>query len=95
MDIVGCTLEVLKARQNRRDSYNNRKWDGLHQAIEKTTKTIKKAARRSSLLTSTTADVLLSPIKSPRRLLPRLKSDDRVTLGNLQSSLNGAGAVAA
>jgi len=95
MDIVGCTLEVLKAKESRKDSYKNRKWEALHQAIERTTSTIRKAARRSSLLTSSTAEVLISPLKSPRRLLPRLRSDDRVTLSTLQASLVGEGALAA
>ncbi len=90
MDIIGRTLEVLKTKQNRVDSYKNRKWDGIHQAIETTTKTIRKAARRSSLLTLSTAEVLISPLKSPRKKLARLKSDDRVTLSSIQSSLQGA-----
>ncbi len=90
MDIVGCTLEVLKTKQNRADSYRNRKWDGVHQAIETTTNTIRKAARRSSLLTVSTAEVLISPLKSPRKRLARLKSDDRVTLTSIQKSLESA-----
>lgn len=90
MDIVGRTLEVLKTKQNRADSYRSRKWEGIHQAIETTTKTIRKAARRSSLLTVSTAEVLISPLKSPRKKVARLKSGDRVTLSSIQRSLEGA-----
>lgn len=87
IEIVGRTLEVLKTKEHRSDSYRNRKWDGINQAIETTTSTIRKAARRSSLLTASTAQVLMSPLKTPRKKLARLRSDDRVTLSNMRSSL--------
>lgn len=49
-DIVGATLEVLKDKQNREESIKSKKWDGVNAAIENTTRTMKKVARRSSLI---------------------------------------------
>jgi hypothetical protein len=56
-EIVNCSLRVMEEQQSRLDSIRNKKWDGLHQAIESTTRTLKsttrtlkKVARRSSLL---------------------------------------------
>jgi hypothetical protein len=48
--IVECTLEMLRERCLRADSIRNRKWDAIHGIIENTTRTLRKAARRSSLL---------------------------------------------
>ena len=49
-EIVGATLEVLKDKQNREESIKSKKWDGVNAAIENTTRTMKKVARRSSLI---------------------------------------------
>jgi hypothetical protein len=46
------TLEVAKDKTSRQDSIRNRKWDAIHATIEKTTRKIRKAGRRSSLLNS-------------------------------------------
>ena len=50
IEIVGCTLEVLREKRCRRDSIRNKKWDLIHEAIETTARKIKKVARRGSLL---------------------------------------------
>lgn len=98
MDIVNATMEVAKIQEDRADSHRNRKWDGVNQVIEKTKRTIGKAARRSSLLTASTAEVLISPLRgSPRKKIGRLRSSDKVTvtLHNMQTSLAGKNALAA
>lgn len=95
MDIVNCTMEVSRTQECRIETNKNRKWDAVHAAIEKTTKTIKKAARRSSLLTASTAEVLISPLRAPRKKIGRLRSSDKVTLKNMQTALIGDGAQAA
>ena len=51
-DILESSLEANKERNLRIESIKHRKWDGINEAIEKTTRTLKKAARRSSLLGS-------------------------------------------
>lgn len=59
-EIVGATLQVLECKQSREESIRNMKWDGVNAAIENTTRTLKKVARRSSLLAA-------APIKMSRR----------------------------
>ena len=49
-EIVGATMEVIKDKQNREESIRSKKWDGVNAAIENTTRTMKKVARRSSLI---------------------------------------------
>jgi hypothetical protein len=49
-EIVNCSLRVQEEQQSRLNSIRNKKWDGLHQAIEITTRKLKKVALRSSLL---------------------------------------------
>ena len=48
-DIITRSLQVREEREARAESIKNKKWDGLHQAIESTTRKFKKVARRGSL----------------------------------------------
>jgi hypothetical protein len=51
-EIVTCALQANQVKHSRMESIRNMKWDGFHHAIETTTRTLKKVARRSSLLAS-------------------------------------------
>jgi hypothetical protein len=53
VDIVAATLEVLEIKQLREESVRNKKWDGVNAALENTTRTLKRVARRGSILTIT------------------------------------------
>jgi hypothetical protein len=45
-DIMECTLNVMKEKHIRNESLRSRKWDTWNALVEKTTRTIRKAARR-------------------------------------------------
>jgi hypothetical protein len=59
-EIVGGTIKAMNDKQSRADSIRNKRWDGLQEVIETTTRTFKKVARRSSLLAS-------APVRMNRR----------------------------
>jgi len=59
-DIVHRSMIVSIDRQSRSASVKGKKWDGIHEAMESTSRTLKKVARRGSLLAT-------APVRRRRR----------------------------